>query len=116
MSERKMDKYVKLINICEANDCFNEEHDCDHCIFNKIPAADVQPTEYVNELIEQLKEAKRLLRLAVEDFSEIYDHIYDCDRLCETCILSGERDHCYKWRYTDEAMKLLIKKEGSTND
>ena len=38
-----MDKYIKLIDICEANDCFNEEHDCDNCIFNKIPTADVQP-------------------------------------------------------------------------
>lgn len=40
-----MDKYVKLIDICEANDCFNEKHDCDTCIFNKIPAADVQPVK-----------------------------------------------------------------------
>lgn len=38
-----MDKYIKLIDICEANDCFNEEHDCDNCVFNKIPAADAQP-------------------------------------------------------------------------
>ena len=38
-----MDKYIKLIDICEANECFNEKHDCDNCLFNKIPAADVQP-------------------------------------------------------------------------
>lgn len=40
-----MDKYIKLIDICEANDCFNEKHDCDNCVFNKIPAADVQPVD-----------------------------------------------------------------------
>lgn len=40
-----MDKYIKLIDICEANDCFNEEHDCDNCIFNKIPTANVQPNK-----------------------------------------------------------------------
>ena len=41
-----MDKYIKLIDICEANDCFNEEHDCDHCVFNKIPSSDVQPVKH----------------------------------------------------------------------
>lgn len=46
-----MDKYVKLIDICEANDCYNEKHDCDTCVFNKIPAADVQ-----------LVDAKEILR------------------------------------------------------
>lgn len=61
----------------------------------------------VVRLCKELKEAKRLLKLAVDDFSEMYDHIYDCDRLCETCMLSGERDHCYKWRYADEVMKLI---------
>lgn len=37
-----MDKYIKLSDICEAIDCFNEEHDCNLCAFNKLPAADVQ--------------------------------------------------------------------------
>ena len=59
---------------------------------------------------KELVEAKRLLKLAVEDFSNIYDHILDCDRMCDICPLSGERDHCLKWRYAVEAEKVI--KEG----
>lgn len=60
------------------------------------------------EAIEQLAEAKRLLKLAVEDFAKMDYHIFDCDRSCnDGCPLSGERDHCLKWRYYDEAEKLL---------
>lgn len=59
------------------------------------------------EAIEQLAEAKRLLKLAVEDFSNIDFHIFDCDGMCDTCPLSGERDHCLKWRYYDEAFALI---------
>lgn len=40
-----MDKYIKLIDICEANECYNEKHDCDTCVFNKIPTTDVQPID-----------------------------------------------------------------------
>lgn len=64
------------------------------------------------EWLRELKEAKRLLRLAVEDFAKMDYHIFDCDRSCnDGCPLSGERDHCLKWRYYDEAEKLL-KTEG----
>lgn len=63
-----------------------------------------------NEQMIELRETKRLLKLAVEDISGMDNHIYSCDRLCDDCPLSGERDHCLKWRYADEAEKLL--KEG----
>ena len=59
------------------------------------------------EAIEQLAEAKRLLKLAVEDFTKMDYHIYDCDGECDACPLSGERDHCLKWRFADDAEKLL---------
>lgn len=59
------------------------------------------------EAIEQLAEAKRLLKLAVEDFSNIYFHIFDCDGMCDTCPLHGERDNCLVWQYADEALKLI---------
>lgn len=52
-------------------------------------------------------EAKKLLKLAVEDFSNMYDHIFYCDGMCDTCPLHGERDNCLKWRYADEAEKLI---------
>ena len=60
-----------------------------------------------NEQMIELRETKRLLKLAVEDFSVMDNHIYSCDRLCDDCPLSGERDHCLKWRYADEAERLL---------
>ena len=59
------------------------------------------------EWLRELKEAKRLLKLAVEDFAKMDYHIYDCDGECVACPLSGERDHCLKWRYADEALKLI---------
>ena len=62
----------------------------------------------------ELKEAKRLLKTAVDDFSYMYDHIFDCDAMCDTCPIHGERDHCLKWRYADEALKLLG--EGKNDD
>lgn len=52
-------------------------------------------------------DAKGLLKLAVEDFSNMYDHIYDCDGMCETCPIHGNRDTCDKWRYADEALTLI---------
>lgn len=59
------------------------------------------------EIAEKYDKAKELLKLAVEDFSNMYDHIFDCDGICDTCPLCGERDHCLKWRHADEALKLI---------
>lgn len=59
------------------------------------------------EWLIELKEAITLLKQAVEDFSRMDNHIYSCDRLCDDCPLSGERDHCLKWRYADEALALI---------
>lgn len=52
-------------------------------------------------------EAKKLLKAAVEDFSNMYDHIYYCDGICDTCPLHGERDNCLVWQHANEAEKLL---------
>ena len=70
----------------------------------------INPKELA-EWLAELKEAKRLLKRAVEDFSGMYDHIFDCDGMCETCPIHGERDNCYEWRYADEAKKLF--REGN---
>lgn len=61
--------------------------------------------------LQELKEAKRLLRLAVEDFN------CDIDSICAICKHNDLVDGCpyieryseceYKWRYTDEALKLI---------
>lgn len=51
---------------------------------------------FIRELMDELKEAKRLLKAAVEDFSEVKSY------------LSEPYSHlCDKWRYEDEALKLL---------
>lgn len=54
----------------------------------------------------ELSEAKRLLKLAIEDINAA--------EACDTCeyypVINGtecQKDDCYKWRYTDEAEKLL---------
>jgi len=61
----------------------------------------------LRDTVAELVEAKRLLKLAVEDFSNIYDHIFDCDGMCDTCPLHGERDNCLIWRYADDTEKLI---------
>ena len=57
--------------------------------------------------ITELKEAKRLLKAAVEDFANMNYHIYECDGMCDTCPIHGNRDECDKWRYADEALALI---------
>ncbi|MBP5432212.1 hypothetical protein [Ruminococcus sp.] len=69
------------------------------------------------EWLRELKEAKRLLRLAVEDFN------CDIDSICAICKHNDLVDGCpyieryseceYNWRYTAEALKLI---GGSEND
>lgn len=59
---------------------------------------------------DELKEAKRLLKLAVEDFNK---NICDDFSVCSVCTES-HKDPCetFKWRYADEALKLLGEQEG----
>lgn len=63
------------------------------------------------ELEKELAEAKRLLKLAVEDFDSVVARLEGNDILCmkyiacKGCPFDGE--NCNKWRGTDEALKLL---------
>lgn len=56
----------------------------------------------------ELKEAKRLLKVAVEDLEELHSEA-DCS--CNCC--KGEKAEscqfikCWTWRYADEALKLI---------
>jgi len=59
------------------------------------------------EIAEKYDKAKQLLKSAIEDFSNVDYHIYECDMDCDTCPLHGERDNCLVWRYTNEALKLI---------
>lgn len=58
----------------------------------------------------QIAEYKRLLKAAVEDINAA--------EACDTCeyypVINSDmcqKDDCYKWRYADEALKLLGKDE-----
>lgn len=75
---------------------------------------------FIHELMSELKEAKRLLKLAVEDFETIesnleYDehcviktHSIRCDEcpLSATTMSAATIYRC-KWRHADEALKLI---------
>ncbi len=52
---------------------------------------------FIRELMKELKEAKRLLKAAMEDMKILYETGTD-----EGCI--GIK---FKWRYADEALKLI---------
>lgn len=85
---------AELIDILDGLDV----EACEQC------AADLRQ---LAEWLTELKEAKRLLKLAVEDFSNVDYHIYECDMGCDSCPIHGERDNCVKWVHADEALKLI---------
>ena len=67
------------------------------------------------EWLRELKEAKRLLKLAVEDFEKSLGAAYTCPyceyerRKREMCAKRGMQycEGICKWRYADEVMKLI---------
>lgn len=69
-----------------------------------------------NEQMIELREAKRLLKLAVEDLEELHSEA-DCS--CNCC--KGEKAEscqfikCWTWRYADEALKLIGGSENENN-
>lgn len=69
----------------------------------------------IEMLDTELREAKRLLKLAVEDFKflgvQTEDEYGSCglkDCNCDLCVLGGGNlaDNC-QWRYANEALKLI---------
>ena len=62
----------------------------------------------LRDTVEELCEAKRLLKLAVEDLEELHS---EADYSCNCC--KGEKAEscqfikCWTWRYADEVEKLL---------
>lgn len=70
----------------------------------------------IKELEEENEEAKRLLKLAVEDLAKIpcNNDVY-IPSSCDVCEKKGNCDYSesFKWRYTDEALKLI---GGEQND
>lgn len=86
---------TELKNLREENKVLMQE--CDRLIKEK------------GELLKQHKqiaEYKRLLKVAVEDIN--------ATEACDTCeyypVINSDacqKDDCYKWRYADEALKLI---------
>jgi hypothetical protein len=68
--------------------------------------------------IKELEKAKGLLKSAVEDLSITVAKVYNGGLVCECCKWKSQIDGCccpgdggcdvaYRWRYSDEAKKLL---------
>jgi hypothetical protein len=70
---------------------------------------------FIHELMSELKEAKRLLKLAVEDFETIESNLEYNEHCvikthsirCDECPLSATTIYRCKWRHADEALKLM---------
>ena len=64
----------------------------------------------LGEWLTELKEARRLLKAAVEDLAKIpcNNDVY-IPSSCDACIKQGNCDYSdsFKWRYADEAKKLI---------
>lgn len=58
------------------------------------------------QLDERMKEAKRLLKMAVEDINECVDCFKSCDECC-----CDQDNHCH-WKHEAEALKLIGEDEG----
>ena len=97
----------ELKELREENKVLTSE--CDRLIkekgelLSKVSGSDVLR---ICQLEKQFVKAKRLLKLAVEDIN--------ATEACDTCeyypVINGaecQKDDCYKWRYADEALKLI---------
>lgn len=77
---------------------------------------DIQAIDIAVKALEENKELKRLLKLAIESFDYIDKKFgcAGCNKGWKKCPYNaGEKDCCTeKWKYHDEAMKLI----GEDND
>lgn len=73
---------------------------------------------FIRELMDELKEAKRLLKMAVEDLNATVAEVYNGGVICKCCKWESQLGECccpgnggcdvdYRWRYADEALKLI---------
>ena len=115
MSELTLDEAIKhCLEVAENNEQFASgkwigsegeanRQECEQC------AADHRQ---LAEWLTELKEAKRLLKAAIEDLSCGGEN-NKCTKSCKTCTHSSIKGcGCryygeYHWRYTDEALNLI---------
>lgn len=80
------------------------------CLFQKSHAECAADHRQLAEWLTELKEAKRLLKAAVEDLAKIpcNNDVY-IPSSCNACIKQGNCDYSdsFKWRYADEALALI---------
>ena len=118
MSKLTLDEAIKhCLEVTENNEQFASgkwigsegeanRQECEQC------AADHRQ---LAEWLTELKEAKRLLKLALNDFETIESNLeYDEHCVikthsirCDECPLSADTIYRCKWRYADEALKLI---------
>ena len=71
-----------------------------------------------DQFIAEREEYKRLLKAAVDDLNATVAKVYNSGLLCECCKWKSQTGECccpgdggcdtdYRWRYADEAKKLL---------
>ena len=63
----------------------------------------------------ELKEAKKLLRLAVDGFEYIHPYMSRCNGHCNNCPFDNEGWCCINWKYADEALKLIGGRRNDTD-
>ena len=70
---------------------------------------------YIEDLQGENRELKRVLKLAIDDFDTLYDYglikcspDFEC-KYCPFCTrdINDGLYYCTKWRYKEEAKKLL---------
>lgn len=72
----------------------------------------------LRDTVAELCEAKRLLKAAVEDLNTTVAEVYNGEVICECCKWWSQQGKCcctgdggcdvdYRWRYADEAEKLI---------
>ena len=99
----------------ERNESYDEANPLSYADCEGFERDAEERAEYHEQLAEwltELKEAKRLLKLAVEDLSCGGEN-NKCTKSCKTCTHSSIKGYgCryygeYHWRYADEALKLV---------
>lgn len=72
----------------------------------------------LRDTVEELCEAKRLLKSAIEDLNATAAEVYNGGVICKCCKWKSQIGECccpndggcdtdYQWRYADEALKLI---------
>ena len=78
----------------------------------------IKSNDKLRKKLKQIAEYKRLLKMAVEDLNATVAEVYNGGVICECCKWKSQIGECccpndggcdvaYRWRYADEAQKLL---------